>query len=77
MTDQDTMARTIYGEARGEGQAGMIAVANVILNRFSLWEKHPHFGNGTIESVCLAHLAVLVLESERSQSSAHPERDRC
>jgi N-acetylmuramoyl-L-alanine amidase len=54
MSDQDTMARTIYGEARGEGQAGMIAVANVILNRFALWDKHPHFGHGTIESVCLA-----------------------
>jgi len=54
MTDQDIMARTIYGEARGEGIAGMQAVANVILNRFSLWDSHPHFGNGTIESVCLA-----------------------
>ena len=29
----DIMARTIYGEARGEGQRGMQAVANVIMNR--------------------------------------------
>ena len=29
----DTMARTIWGEARGEGTAGMVAVGNVILNR--------------------------------------------
>lgn len=29
----DVMARTIWGEARGEGQIGMIAVAHVILNR--------------------------------------------
>lgn len=29
----DVLARTIYGEARGEGEQGMIAVANVILNR--------------------------------------------
>ena len=29
----DYMARTIYGEARGEGVRGMQAVANVIMNR--------------------------------------------
>lgn len=35
MTDDqiDYMARTIYGEARGEGQKGMQAVGNVIMNR--------------------------------------------
>ncbi|MCA1971808.1 MAG: cell wall hydrolase [Caenispirillum sp.] len=31
--DIDTLARTLYGEARGEGQIGMIAVAHVVLNR--------------------------------------------
>lgn len=31
----DYMARTIYGEARGEGSKGMQAVANVIMNRVS------------------------------------------
>lgn len=29
----DYMARTIYGEARGEGMQGMQAVGNVIMNR--------------------------------------------
>lgn len=29
----DTVARTIWGEARGEGARGMQAVANVIMNR--------------------------------------------
>ena len=29
----DTLARTLWGEARGEGRAGMQAVANVIRNR--------------------------------------------
>ena len=29
----DLLARTIYGEARGEGERGMQAVANVIMNR--------------------------------------------
>ena len=31
--DIDFVARTIYGEARGEGEEGMHAVANVIMNR--------------------------------------------
>ncbi len=36
MIDRDTeiMAKTIYGEARGEGAEGMEAVACVIMNRF-------------------------------------------
>lgn len=29
----DTLARTIWGEARGEGYSGMVAVANVVMNR--------------------------------------------
>ena len=35
MTDDqaDYLARTIYGEARGEGIKGMQAVANVVMNR--------------------------------------------
>lgn len=32
--DIDTMARTIWGEARGEGVQGMQAIACVIMNRF-------------------------------------------
>lgn len=31
--DVDVVARTIWGEARGEGYDGMVAVANVIMNR--------------------------------------------
>ena len=34
MTDEDILARTIFGEARGEGLEGMEAVACVIMNRF-------------------------------------------
>lgn len=34
LDDQEMyLARTIYGEARGEGERGMHAVANVIMNR--------------------------------------------
>ena len=32
----DTLARTLWGEARGEGEAGMIAVAAVVRNRVDI-----------------------------------------
>lgn len=34
--DLDTAAKTVWGEARGEGTLGMLAVAHVIVNR---WRK--------------------------------------
>ena len=34
LDDTDILARTVYGEARGEGLEGMEAVACVILNRY-------------------------------------------
>ncbi len=48
-TQIDYMARTIYGEARGEGTKGMQAVANVIMNRVS---KGGWYG-ATIKDVVL------------------------
>lgn len=51
-SDLKILAKTIYGEARGElnrfGLAPLIAVGNVILNRF-----RKHFAN-SISAVCLA-----------------------
>lgn len=50
----DVLARTIWGEARGEGSAGMTAVANVIVNRLRVSESHDGgfwWGN-TIEDIC-------------------------
>lgn len=50
----DTLARTIYGEARGEycrpngGIAAFIAVANVIHNRLKL----PNLFGSTVEDIC-------------------------
>jgi spore germination cell wall hydrolase CwlJ-like protein len=44
----DTLARTIWAEARGEGREGMEAVASVILNRV----KHPKWWGRDIVSVC-------------------------
>jgi len=34
--ETDVLARTIWGEARGEGDAGMAAVASVVLNRVAV-----------------------------------------
>ena len=44
----DTLARTLWGEARGEGYNGMQAVANVIMNRVS----HPTWWGHDVVSVC-------------------------
>jgi len=55
MTEHDMtiFARTLYGEARGEyrlyGPAALIAVANVIMNRF---KKGGKYGK-TITDICL------------------------
>jgi spore germination cell wall hydrolase CwlJ-like protein len=46
----DVLARTLWGEARGEGQRGMEAVACVILNRAA----NPRWWGRDIVSVCLA-----------------------
>lgn len=46
----DILARTLWGEARGEGTRGLLAVCWVVLNRVAA--KHPkQFGN-TIAEVC-------------------------
>lgn len=58
--DPDTVARTLYGEARGEGNQGLQAVANVIANRAQVaahfvdahQKNHPLFGDGTLASAC-------------------------
>lgn len=52
--DIEVLARTIYGEARGEyekmgGIASLIAVGNVIMNRLNF----PRRFGGTIKEICL------------------------
>jgi len=50
-SDTEIVARTLYGEARGESHLGKIGVASVILNRSRIggwWGKTPR-------DVCLAH----------------------
>lgn len=61
--DIDTVARTIWGEARGEPPEGRRAVAAVIGNRATIaaaWvarhgRRHPLFGDGHLASACHAH----------------------
>ena len=48
-SDDDILARTLFGEARGEGDAGMQAVANVIVNRAA----QPCWWGATVKEVCL------------------------
>ena len=45
----DYMARTMYGEARGEGAKGMQAVGNVIMNRV----KAGGWYGASVKDVCL------------------------
>jgi N-acetylmuramoyl-L-alanine amidase len=47
LSDLETIALTIYGEARGEQWEGMIAVGFVIMNRRLIWEQG-------IKQVCFA-----------------------
>lgn len=49
MTDRDAIALTLFGEARGEGFAGRLAVACVLRNRL----RSGRWGS-TYESVCHA-----------------------
>lgn len=52
--DIDVVAWTLFGEARGEGRQGMVAVACVIVNRAMIaadyvdahGDPHPLFGDG-------------------------------
>ncbi|WP_298374408.1 cell wall hydrolase [Azospirillum sp.] len=46
---REIIARTLWGEARGEGIAGMAAVAGVIANRV----RSPRWWGKTVSTVCL------------------------
>ena len=58
--DVDILARTIWGEARGEPTAGEIAVGWTARNRAAIaaayeathGKAHQHFGDGSIASAC-------------------------
>ena len=48
--DIDILARTIYGEARGESKHGKYAIALVVYNRYI---SHKWFAGKTIADTCL------------------------
>lgn len=48
-TVTEIMARTIWGESRSEGLPGMVAVANVIMNR----ANNPKWWGNGVKDVCL------------------------
>ena len=49
LSDKELLCLTIFGEARGEGHEGMIAVGSVILERVD----HREWDGDTIREVCL------------------------
>jgi N-acetylmuramoyl-L-alanine amidase len=49
MSPAEVLARTIWGEARGDGAEGMTAVANVVMNR----ARDPRWWGRTVSEVCL------------------------
>ena len=55
-SDADTLARTIYGEARGEPRRGKVAIANVILRRVNtdIWgDNKPDWWGEGVAGICL------------------------
>lgn len=51
--DADILARTIWGEARGEGKGGMEAVALVVLNRLDVSnQKGGYWWGNTLLDIC-------------------------
>ncbi len=48
--DLEILARTVYGEARGETFEGQVAVARVIVNR---WKSGKWFAGGSIASTAV------------------------
>lgn len=49
LPDNEVLALTIYGEARGEPYLGKVAVGSVVLNRADL----KNWMGGTVKEVCL------------------------
>lgn len=53
LDEVEILAKTLYGEARGESVAGIEAVANVILNRVKYaMHKGSHWWGNSIIEVC-------------------------
>lgn len=53
MTEVETLARTAFGEASSDGEAGMTAVCNVVVNRVN---SGVTWWGSSIAGVCLAKM---------------------
>ncbi|CAF0903417.1 unnamed protein product [Rotaria sordida] len=53
LSDREVLAKTIYGEARGESREGQEAVGHVIKNRAQA--NKSDWGGNSISGVCLQH----------------------
>jgi spore germination cell wall hydrolase CwlJ-like protein len=67
--DLDVLFGTIIGEAESEVAIGKVAVGWSVMNRVAMAGKHPHFGDGTVRSVCL-------FPSQYDCWNKGPDRDR-
>ena len=73
-SERDIVARTVWGEARGEGPAGWAAVAWVIRNRAA----RPGWWGRDLRSVCLCPRQFScwnVEDANRAQMTALPDED--
>lgn len=61
----DTLARTIWAEARGEGLRGMAAVASIVMNR----SRNPRWWGRDVVSVCLSPWQFSSWNPDNSQRS--------
>jgi N-acetylmuramoyl-L-alanine amidase len=54
-SDLDVLARTIYGESRGEPLLGKQGVAATVVNRalYAATHHYPMFGDGMIRAACI------------------------
>ena len=73
LPESDLLALTLYGEARGEGLDGQLAVASVVLNR----AKRGGWWGGTVHDVCLAdgQFSCFNVDDPSIGMKADPNRD--
>ena len=56
LNDIDVLARTIYGEARGESISGQGAIASVVLNRVAFSKRRGRYWWGIALQMFVRHL---------------------
>lgn len=74
LTEAQLMALCIWAEARGEGEAGRIAVGSVILNRADYGKKHDAWGRRFGTSI---HTVILAPAQFSWSLGSDPQYARC